>query len=172
MVVVFPDFSSAFLLPEKRPGYRFRQVFLASITHFVTPVNGSAELTYRFHHDSYEIFSHTAELSWHQKLGRHVTVSPSVRFYEQTAGSFYAPVISGDPRPDQGNPIPSYYSADYRLAELRTWTFGVLAQVKVTDYCAIDLGYQRYEMLGLDGVTSASAFPKANIFSAGLRLSF
>lgn len=170
--VVFPEFNSVFLLPEKRPGYRFRQVFLTSITHFFTPANGSAELSYRFHHDSYEIFSNTAELSWHQKLGRHVMVSPSVRFYEQTEASFYAPVISGDPRPDQGSPIPAYYSADYRLAHLRTWTFGVTARVKVTDFCSIDLGYQRYEMLGLDGVTAPSAFPKANTFSAGLSLSF
>ena len=168
--VVFPEFSPDIALPEKRPDFRFRQVIHAAGTHFFPKLNAAAELSYRFHHDSYEIVSHTATLEWRQKLGKRLTVSPMVRFYEQSAASFYAPTISGDPRPDQGSPIPDAYSSDYRLSELRSWTVGASVNVKVTDFCTLDLGYQRYEMLGLDRVTSASAYPKANVFSIGLHL--
>lgn len=170
--VVFPEFSPDISLPEKRPEYRFRQVLFVGVNHFFPGLQAAAELSYRFHHDSYEIFSHTAALEWRQKLGKRLTISPSVRFYEQTAASFYAPTISGDPRPDQGSPIPDVFSSDFRLSELRTWTFGLSANLKVTDFCTLDLGYQRYEMLGLDGVTSASAYPKANVYSIGLHLTF
>ncbi len=170
--VVFPEFSPDILLPEKRPDYRFRQVMYVGITHFIPELGAATELSYRFHHDSYDIVSHTAALEWRQKLGKRLTVSPLIRFYEQSAASFYSPTISGDPRPDQGSPIPDYYSSDYRLSQLRSWTFGVSANVKVTDFCTVDLGYQRYEMLGLDGITAASAYPKANVFSIGLHLTF
>jgi hypothetical protein len=170
--VVFPEFSPDILLPEKRPGYRFRQVFYTGITRFIARVDAATELSYRFHHDSYDIFSHTVQWEWRQKLGKRITLSPSVRFYEQSAASFYAPTISGDPRPDEGAPIPQYYSSDFRLSRMRTWTFGLSANIQLIDACTLDFGYQRYEMLGLDGVTAASAYPKANVFSAGLHLTF
>ena len=43
---------------------------------------------------------------------------------------------------------------------------------KVRDNLAISATYQRYEMHGRDGVTSAEAYPKANVITAGIQLWF
>lgn len=164
--------------PEQRPGYRDKQVGFLSLTHFFTPVNGSAELTYRFYHDSYDIISHTVGVSWFQKIGSHVLISPVFRFMDQSAAYFYAPQLPGDPTlsPDDPFvpyiPIPDAYSADYRLSSLQTFTYGVNVAFTIKDRLTFDLGYKRYEMCGTDHETSASAYPKANIFSAGLRWHF
>jgi hypothetical protein len=40
----------------------------------------------------------------------------------------------------------------------------------ITDRLYLDLGYERYEMVGNDQKTAASAYPSANIYTAGFRL--
>jgi len=37
---------------------------------------------------------------------------------------------------------------------------------------SLDASYMRYIMSGLDGVTSQSAYPSANVFNLGLRVWF
>jgi hypothetical protein len=37
---------------------------------------------------------------------------------------------------------------------------------------SIDLAYKRYVMMGTDGLTSQSAYPTANVFTAGLNVWF
>lgn len=91
-------------------------------------------------------------------------------------GVFYA--FADDPAfPAPGDPSfqildvparPSYYSADYRLSELETWTYGVGTQLRIADHVTIDAAYKHYVMRGLDGVTPRSAYPKADIFTVGL----
>jgi hypothetical protein len=164
--------------PEKRPDHREKQVGYFSLTHFVTPLNGSAELAYRIYHDSYEILSHTVSVSWFQKIGEHILISPMFRFVDQSAAYFYAVQLPGDPTvpPDDpfgpGVAIPAVYSADYRLSDLQTFTYGLSANVKIKDRLTLDLGYRRYEMVGQDHQTSKSAYPKANILTAGFRVWF
>ena len=161
--------------PEKRPRWRDKQVGFLSLTHFFTPLNGSAELTYRIYHDSYDILSHTVGVSWFQKLGRHVLLSPTFRFMDQSAADFYAVQLPGDPTASPNDPfipfipIPDTYSADYRLSSLETFMYGITLSVTLKDHLTFDLGYKRYEMYGKDGVTSQSAYPQANIFTAGFR---
>ena len=163
---------------EERPGFREKQIGFASLTHHFTPLNGSAELSYRFYHDSYGIFSHTTELNWRQKLGKHVLISPMFRFMDQTAADFYAMQLPGDPTASPSDPfashypIPQNYSADYRLSALQSFTYGVTASITIKEHVTFDLGYTWYEMVGTDNKTSDSAYPKANIFTAGLRVLF
>lgn len=156
-------------LPESRPDHRDREVLLLTLTQFVAPANGSAELAYRFHHDTFGIFSHTAELTWHQKIGDSVTISPLFRYYQQSSADFYHTSMPGF-EDDPG--VPQYYSSDYRLSHMETFTYGIQVTAKVTDWLQLDAGYQRYEMCGLDSVTSASMYPAANIFNVGIRLWF
>lgn len=68
--------------------------------------------------------------------------------------------------------LPRHYSADYRLSELESYTFGVSVSVKVHERVTLKFGYQRYEMHGLDGVTPASMYPKAHIFTVGIAGTF
>lgn len=162
-----------FTFAENRPDQRTREVLLLSLTHHVDPLNASAEVSYRFHHDAFEVYSHTAALTWHQRLGRHLILEPTFRFYEQSAAYFYRLSVPGL-GPDDGDPArPEYYSADYRLSHLMSFNYGLQASViLVKDSVFLDVGYTRYEMYGLDSFTSSSAYPKANIVSAGIRVWF
>jgi hypothetical protein len=157
------------IFAENRPRHRTREVFLLSLTQFVKPANGSAELSYRFYRDTFGINSHTAALTWHQKLGKRVLLEPTFRFYEQSAADFYFVSVPGL-FPGDGDPTrPEFFSADYRLSHLVTFTYGLQATALITSSLSVNLGYQRYEMYGLDNQTAHSAYPKANIYTIGLR---
>jgi Protein of unknown function (DUF3570) len=158
---------------ELRPNHREKYIGRVSITQFITPVNASVEGAYRFYHDSFGIDAHTAELSWYQKIGKHVIVAPNARYNRQSAADFYYEALSGMPFFDPGNyPTPKYYSPDYRLSELQSFTAGINITVMATKWLTFDASYKRYIMEGLDGVTSQSAYPSANIFSVGARVLF
>ncbi len=175
---------------EKRPSSRNKQIIFAQLTQYITPLKASVEVSYRFYHDTYGVAAHTASLAWFQKLGKRVVVSPMFRYYTQTAASFYATSFAGDPNllpgasldaglpnagVDGGNPNPAppkYYASDYRLSQMDTFTYGVSVVGKITDSISLVGSYERYEMKGRDGVTSASAYPKANIFTIGARINF
>jgi hypothetical protein len=156
---------------EKRPGTRDKQTAYVTLTQAISPLDASVEASYRYYHDSFEIHAHTVNLAWHQKVGSFLVLSPSFRYYRQTAASFYGTIFPGDPVTDPAA-VPAYYSADYRLSALETFTFGIQATVKLREWLALDLGYQRYVMNGLDGVTSQSAYPSANVFTIGARVWF
>jgi hypothetical protein len=176
--VLFGDYpqsdpNNLSLFPESRPGHRESYIGFVSLTQYFTPLHGSVEGSYRFYHDSFGIDAHTLGLAWYQKIGRRVTLSPSFRYYRQTAASFYATQFAGDPtNPGDPNPIPTYYSADYRLSTLETFAYGISLTAKVVDWLSLDVAYKRYEMHGLDSITSPSAYPKANIFTIGARIWF
>lgn len=165
-----PD-NRVVLTAEKRPSVRDSQAILLSLTQAVTPLDASVEGTYRFYHDSYGIYANTFSLAWFQKFGRKLVLSPSARYYHQTAADFYAIQFPGDPvnNPDA---VPQFYSADYRLSELQTITLGLEANLKLIEQLDLHLGYHRYWMQGLDGVTDQATYPKANIFTIGLTYSF
>ncbi len=90
------DWPTEANLAEKRPSHRSKQVLFLGVTHFVTPLKAGVDANYRFYHDSYDIFAHTVKLQWNQKLGKKVTVSPMVRWYRQSAASFYHPRFIGE----------------------------------------------------------------------------
>jgi len=151
---------------DTRPRRRTKEILYATYDRFIDPLNGSAEAGYRFFHDSYGIFAHTFETAWHQKIGRYLVLTPAFRYYYQTAASFYYIMV-----PDYNN-LPSYYSSDYRLSELQTFNFSAALTYRVQKHFSIDLGYSRYIMQGLDGATSQSAYPSANVYTIGGRIWF
>ena len=160
------DPNDAALIPEKRPDHRSKEIAYLAFNQFVTPLNGAVEVSYRFFHDSYEIFAHTAQLTWHQKIGQQVIISPYLRYYQQSAAYFYYEMV-----PDYNN-LPSSYSSDYRLSHFQSLGAGVDITWRVHKYVSLDAGYLRYDLEGLDGVTSQSAYPSANVFTVGLRVWF
>jgi hypothetical protein len=159
---------------ENRPAHKSRGVGLLTLTQFITPADASVELSYRYHQDSYEINAHTVTAMWNQKIGKRVTISPFVRYYTQDAADFYyarVPAALGDPiAPNRST--PEYFSADYRLSALDTWTLGVHMNFLIGEHVKLELEYKRYEMRGTDGVTSQSAYPGAHVFTAGLAVLF
>jgi hypothetical protein len=164
----FPQFNpdDPALIPESRPRHRGSEVGYISYTQFIDPLQGSVEANYRLFHDSWGITSHTMGLTWRQKIGRNIVLSPSFRYTYQSAAAFYYLMV-----PDYSH-LPSYYSSDYRLSELNTFEYGLDFTYRITRFLSLDAGYLRYVMKGLDGATSQSAYPSANVFSLGLRIWF
>jgi hypothetical protein len=156
---------------EKRPSHRSSQALLLSLTQSIKPLDASVEGTYRFYHDSYGIYANTVSVAWFQKFGKGLVVSPSVRYYHQTAADFYGIQFPGDPINDP-DLVPSFYSADYRLSRLQAFTLGLETTIKLREHFDLHLGYQRYWMRGLDHDTDQSTYPKANIFTIGLTYAF
>ena len=152
---------------EKRPSERAEEAILLSLTQSIPALNASVEGTYRFYHDSYGIDANTVGLNWFQKIGRSIVVSPSFRYYRQTAANFYAIQFPGDPANDPAH-APRFYSSDYRLSSLETYTAGISADITFKDHWDLRLGYQRYWMRGLDHVTQQSTYPNAQIYTVGL----
>ncbi|MBL9145645.1 MAG: DUF3570 domain-containing protein [Verrucomicrobiaceae bacterium] len=152
------------LMPEHRPDQRDRRVGYVMLNKMIEPLHGSLEATYRLYNDSFGVTANTYGLTWFQKLGKNWILAPSVRYYEQSAADFYAPLFSGK---------PEFYSADYRLAKLSTLTYGLKVIWKPGDRVEMSLGYDRYTMKGRDGgATSPDAFPSANIITAGVKVWF
>ena len=167
------DLNNPSLFAEHRPDFKRSYIGYASLLQYIKPLHGALEGSYRFYDDTFGIRAHTVAVSWHQKIGKMFLISPVFRYYRQTAADFYATQFAGDPsNPFDPHPVPTYYSADYRLSEMETFTFGVETSTRVTSWLTIDLAYKRYDMRGLDGVTSQSAYPKANIVTVGARLWF
>ena len=161
---VFTGFPS--VTGEKRPRSRQKEIVYASYTRFFDAAHGSLDVDYRFFHDSFGIYSHTADLAWHQKLGKYFIFTPSFRYYYQTAASFYLVGIE-----DSSN-IPAYYSSDYRLSKLNSYTVSGNLTMRLHKHFSIDLAYSRYVMQGLDGYTSSTAYPTANNYTVGGRIWF
>lgn len=156
--------------PEKRPSHKFRQVVYLSLQHYVEKANGAIDASYRFHHDDFGIIANTLSLQWNQKIGKRVMVSPLFRYHTQTEADFYATHFPGDPSDPESFPTPRYYSADYRLSALDSFTYGIGVSVRVHKHASLEFAYKRYEMQGTDHVTSADQYPKANVFTGGFTL--
>src|SRR2546421_1677636 len=165
-----PD-NRVVLSGEKRPSTRNSQALLFSLTQSIAPLNASIEGTYRFYHDSYGIFANTVGLAWFQKIGPSLVLSPSLRYYRQTAADFYAIQFPGDPINDPGR-VPRFYSAGYRLSEMETFALGFEGTLKLHKQLDLHAGYQRYWLRGLDGETDRSTYPQASIFTVGLTFTF
>ena len=174
--VVFEDFPFFPPFPytvfgEKRPSSKLRQVVYLGINHYVEPIDAAVEAAYRFHHDSFGITAHTVNVGMSKTFMDRITIEPLFRYHRQSEANFYGLIFPGDPTlSDEG--IPRYYSADYRLSSLETFTMGINVGIRLSESLALDLGYKRYLMRGLDSKTSPSAYPNANIYTASLRLWF
>lgn len=162
--VVFNEF---YVLPDVRPNRRFEQLLFVQWTHGFTALGSSIETSYRYGHNDFGSESHTFEFAYHQKLFHdRLIIRPSFRYYRQSAADFYQTEFFGLVEPRE-------HSADYRLSAEETTSLGV--QVRwwaVKDRLAVDLGYDRYQTRGTDGVTRQETYPDANSFTAGLHFQF
>jgi hypothetical protein len=157
---------------ENRPPSRDKFTVFLGANRAFPQAHGALEAGYRFYRDTFGTTAHTLELAWFQKFGEKFTLEPSLRFYDQTAADFYRIDVTGAPFTPTGRAVPAgpFFSADYRLSALRSYNYGLKAIWSVTANWQLDLAYERYEMRGKDGITSPSAYPRANTVSAGVEL--
>ena len=163
---------------ENRPEKKNKLSIFGGINRNFEKLNGALDGSYRYYHDSFGITSHTVSLEWIQKFGEHVMVQPSIRFYRQSASDFYyfdldrsrvdtalEPTLA-----ETGTGKAPFYSSDYRLSHLQTIDAGIKVVVKITGWLSIDAAYDRYLMRGLDHLTPQDAYPNANTFTVGFKL--
>ncbi len=163
------------LYADQRPGHRTRQVVWVGWNQAVPPLDAAVETSYRFSHDSFGVLGHTVSVEWFQNLGSKWMVAPLFRYHRQSAASFYGVRFPGDPGDPDLFPdvvIPPFYTADYRLSELQTITYGLSISWRVHPRATLEGAYKHYQMRGLDGITSASNYPEADIWTLGVRLRF
>jgi hypothetical protein len=159
---------------ENRPGERNMGSVFAAVNRAYPGAHGALEASYRFYADTFGVEANTVELRWIQKLGDVVSLSPELRLYRQGAADFYtynldATALTPTVVPNPNGPA---YSSDYRLSSFDALTYGLRATWKVRAHVQLELSFDRYAMHGLDGVTPQSAYPVANIVSAGARVSW
>jgi len=100
-------------LYENRPDSRARQaLYWKTVMGFDEDV---LNLSYRYYWDDWDVSSHTIEAKYRFSLGEKHYLQPEVRYYVQDKANFYHyNLVDGA--------IPTYASADYRLADLKTTT--------------------------------------------------
>jgi len=106
---------------EHRPDSRVKQsVYAQSLYHFDSSV---LDVSYRYMWDDWEIDSHTIDTRFRIPLGdafgTESYLQPHFRIYQQSAAEFYQPFLI------DGDTLPTYASADYRIGEMTTYTVGL-----------------------------------------------
>ena len=102
---------------EKRPDSRRKQ---SGYVELRRDFSGKVlQLDYRYATDNWKVDSHTVEARMRLPLGDLSYLEPQVRYYTQTAASFYRYSL-----PDTGT-LPEFASADGRLGDLDTTTVGL-----------------------------------------------
>jgi len=104
-------------ITELRPDTRLRQaLYWKTVLHLPEDV---IHLSYRYFRDDWGIRSHTVDLHYRFELGSGFYLEPQARYYSQTAADFYHHSLM------DGAPLPNYASADYRLAAMSSYTYGL-----------------------------------------------
>jgi len=123
------------LFREVRPDKRDQWVLSAGVNQHFDALDASLHFDYRYYQDDWDITSHTFELSWYQQLPYSVTVTPSIRYYSQSAADFYAPFFLA-PRAD------GYYSSDYRLSGFGKISGGLTVSKQFAKGLRLDAGFE------------------------------
>ena len=125
--------NDPYKLRDIRPRDKTQIAVTNSYRRFMIDNNAALHINYRYYHDDFGINSASLSLTLRQKIGDQLILSPSFRFYRQSSADFY------NPRFDVGSPIqhpdltPSNYSADFRLSEFDSFTYGVKFNYILTD---------------------------------------
>ena len=107
---------------EKRPSSRQRSSIYTSMAH-TTRHDNVLHMSYRYYWDDWDIVSNTLDFRLKFRYDDGYFIEPHIRLYDQTAANFYMFSIPQEIYLVSG--FPEYASADYRLDEFETTTFGV-----------------------------------------------
>ena len=125
---------------ESRPHKRTRQsVYLDNKVHIFESV---LDISARYFWDSWGITSTTVQAAERVDLGESLYVEPQVRWYRQTAASFYRYYLVSRA------PLPAFASSDTRLADFTGMTYGLKLGLAVAENSEINILGQYYKQSG------------------------
>lgn len=125
---------------EKRPDSRNANIFFTKLVYHLP--HDVIHLSYRYFQDDWGIRSHTSDLTYHLKLPARLYLEPHLRYYRQTQADFYHSSLLS------GTALPSYASADYRLAEMHSRTAGVKLGIPVGSDSEVNFRYEKMVQRG------------------------
>jgi hypothetical protein len=100
------------------------------------------DLSYRYMTDDWEIDSHTLDLRYRLPFGSSSYIEPHIRYYTQNAAEFYRLSLI------DGEALPEYASADYRLSEFDAMTIGAKYGWKTSGGNDISVRLEYYQQSG------------------------
>jgi hypothetical protein len=141
-------FSDPYKSLDNRPNQRRMDALSLRWNHHWPDTNTTARWHARVARDSFGIRANTFGLELAQVLSPQWTLTPSARFYSQSAASFFSPP---NPKRPQEPFIPpgfilgeSHISFDQRLASYGALTAGLKLERKITANTTVDIKYERY----------------------------
>lgn len=149
---------------ENRPDLRKQWLFNLRYAQLVEAAEAGLHLNYAYFRDDWGIRAHTIEFEWAQPLGGGTLLTPMIRYYTQTAASFYVPYLvtdqgqhrsASDPTTGQTvqlpfdlAKLPTYYSSDYRLSAFGTLGGGFTLEKLLGRGVTASLGYVYFRHAG------------------------
>jgi hypothetical protein len=168
-------YSDPYKFLDNRPRERDQTILLLRWNHFMDSVGGTLRSSYRFYDDTYDITAGTLQVDWAQPFGG-VVITPSLRYYTQSAASFYVDPIAGSDVPPLASAQPPLYSADHRLSAFGAYTVGLKFAVPIGKSWLFDAKADYYEQRGewrLGGEGSPGLAPfKAQFYQVGMYYRF
>ncbi len=137
-------YSDPYKLFDHRPDTRKQAAALLRWNHHFGSLGSTLRSGYRYYRDTFNIRAHTVDLAWVQPVTPLFSLTPSVRYYSQSAARFYY-----DPVADivvYPGPVgtPTYSSPDQRLSAFGAITVGLKAELQLGRW-ATDLKIEQYE---------------------------
>ena len=111
-----PDAPSHEYLFESRPDDRTKHSIYGQAKYYMR--GKVLDASYRYMTDDWEVDSHTIDLRYRIPFGESKYIEPHLRWYSQTEADFYRIAIV------DGEPLPAFASADYRLGQFDAITVG------------------------------------------------
>jgi hypothetical protein len=125
---------------EKRPDTRLRQnVYWKGVYGFDHDV---VNLSYRYYRDDWGMKAHTVDLHYRFELWKGAYLQPHARWSSQTAADFYRHSLANN------DPVPANASADYRLGEMVTTTFGIKFGLAVAKNSELSARFEKMTQSG------------------------
>ena len=112
-------YNDPYKVLDTRPSERRILAWLTRYNQYFAEQEGALRLSYRYLHDSFGGNSNTITAAWVQALPREWTVTPALRYYTQSAASFYH-----DPPAGSGFQFGQPYTMDTRLSAFGAFTLG------------------------------------------------
>lgn len=127
---------------EQRPATRLKQTAFVQLKTYI--VGMIMDASARGFLDDWGVRSLTGDLYYRFDFHSLGALEPHVRGYYQSAARFYRPYLVS------GEVLPSFVSADSRLAEFSALTLGLSYSIPVTPNSRLQLAAENYRQFGLD----------------------
>lgn len=127
-------------LLEQRPDHRRQTSLGGHYSRYFPALDAAWHLRYQYSRDTWGIRAHAVETEWAQPLGGGWTVTPRLRYYTQTAATFYQPYLLSQQAyrtvlfdadnnvrivPFDPGRLPAHFSSDQRLAGFGSLQTGI-----------------------------------------------